>query len=128
MSTSQYLAQLIGPVMLAVACGLILQREAYRRMAREVLESPALTFLSGLLAAPTGLAVVLAHNVWVADWRLVVTALGWATFLGGVVRLIAPGQVRRLGTTMLDRRALMTAGAVTWLCAGALLTYVGYLR
>jgi hypothetical protein len=114
--------------MLAVALGLLANRERVRAIAGDVLESPALLFLSGLLALVAGMALVLAHNVWVGDWRLLLTVLGWATLLGGAARVIAPEQVRRLGTNFIERPAVVTAATALWLTAGLLLTYVGYVR
>ena len=37
-----------------------------------------------------GLAVVLTHNVWVADWPVLITILGWLTAIAGAFRLLAP--------------------------------------
>jgi hypothetical protein len=34
-----------------------------------------------VLALLAGLAVVNAHNLWVLDWRLIVTILGWLLIL-----------------------------------------------
>ena len=46
-------------------------------MADEFLRSRALIYLSGVLIHDGGLAIVLTHNVWVADWRVLITLLGW---------------------------------------------------
>ena len=63
MTTSTYLARLIGPVLLVAAVGALLNREAYKAMAQEFLRSPALIYLSGVLTMLAGVAVVL----WVAE-------------------------------------------------------------
>ncbi len=52
---------------------MLINRDGYRDMAREFLGSRALIYLAGILAFVPGLAMVLAHNVWVADWRIVIT-------------------------------------------------------
>ena len=33
-----------------------------------------------------GLAIVLVHNVWTFDWRVIITILGWLAVLGGIFR------------------------------------------
>jgi hypothetical protein len=128
MSTSIYLARLIGPVMLAAAIGLFLNREGYKAMAQEFLRSPALIYLSGVLTMLAGVAIVLAHNLWVADWRLLITVFGWLGAIGGAARIALPAATKAVGERMLDKPAWMTIGGVGWLAIGALLTFFGYFR
>jgi len=49
MSTSVFIARLIGPVMLVIGLAVLANQSAFRDMAEEFLASRALLFLSGLL-------------------------------------------------------------------------------
>jgi hypothetical protein len=128
MQTSIFLAQLMGPVLLAAAIGLLLDRAGYRAMALELLASPALIFLSGLLTMTAGLAIVLHHNVWVAGWPVLITIFGWLGAIGGAARMALPQLTRSVGETMLDKPAVLTVGGAAWAAIGALLCYFGYFR
>ena len=128
MPTSIFLAKLIGPVFLAVGVAMLLNGAAYRTLANSFLDNPALMFLSGLLTLPPGLAIVLTHNVWAADWRIVITIFGWLAVIGGAVRLLAPRQAVAVGRTMLGNPSAMTISAAVWLAIGALLCFFGYFR
>ena len=72
---------------------------------------------------------MLTHNVWVADWPVIITMLGWLTAIAGAIRIVAPEQVQAWG-----RRCLRTSdaarciGAAIWLALGAVLTFFGYIR
>ena len=68
MAQSIFLARLIGPFFAIVGAELLVNARPSARMAEEFLSSRALIFLSGLLTLPVGVAIVLTHNVWVADW------------------------------------------------------------
>jgi hypothetical protein len=127
MQTSTFLAQLIGPVLLVMGVGMVANRQGFRTMAEEFLASRALIFLAGLLALVPGLAIVLAHNVWAFDWRLIITLLGWLGVIGGVFRILFPQQVTAVGSAMLARGHALTAGGAAMLLIGAILTLVGYL-
>ena len=128
-TTSQFLAQLIGPVLLAGAIGMLANPTGMRAMAHEFLRSPALIYLSGLIVMAVGVAIVLTHNVWAADWRVLITLFGWAAAIGGAFRIILPGQVRKVGEAMLrGSNAVMTGAALVWLAVGALFCFVGYFR
>jgi hypothetical protein len=128
MQTSVFLARLIGPVMLVVGLAVFANQRAFRDMAEEFLASPALLFLSGLLIMPMGLAIVLTHNVWTADWRLLVTLFGWLNTIGGAVRLLAPVWVMQSGRAMLRRPYFVPIAAAIWAVLGLLFCLFGFLR
>jgi hypothetical protein len=44
-----------------------------------------------------GLSMVRVHNVWVADWRIIITLAGWFSVFGGVVRMLMPDKEAELG-------------------------------
>jgi hypothetical protein len=128
MSTSVFLARLIGPVALVAAAAMLLNVAAYRAMAREFLRSPSLIYLSGLLTMTAGLAIVLSHNLWVADWRAILTIFGWLATVGGAARIAFPDKVRSIGESMLAKNMALYVGVGIWLAIGAVLCYFGYLR
>jgi hypothetical protein len=119
--TSIFLAKLIGPILLAGAIGMLANQTVYRAVAEEFLRSRALIYLSGLLTMAAGLSLVLAHYVWAADWRVLITILGWLAAIGGAVRIILPQASETLGRRMLARPAAMHAGGIGWLAVGAML-------
>jgi hypothetical protein len=128
MQTSVFLARLIGPVMLVVGLAVFANQRAFRDMAEEFLASPALLFLSGLLIMPMGVAIVLTHNVWTADWRVLVTLFGWLNAIGGAVRLLAPATVMQTGRAMLRRPYFTPIAAAIWVVLGLLFCLFGFLR
>ena len=126
MSTSIFLARLIGPVMALVGVSLLVNEAAFRKMAEEFVVSPALIFFSGMILLPAGLAVVLSHNVWTLDWRVIITLLGWVAVISGALRVFAPDRATDVGKKLLDRKAFTTASAAFWLVVGAVLCYFGF--
>ena len=128
MQTSLYLAKLIGPTLIVIGIGMLINRDGYRAMAREFLGSRALIYLAGLLAFIPGLAMVLAHNVWVADWRIVITILGWLAAIGGAFRILFPQEVTRIGTRVIANPNTMLIGGVVTLVLGTVLSFYGYAR
>jgi len=128
MANSIFLAKLMGPVALVLAISLFMHTEAYRAMAHEFLHSSALIYLAGLLTMTAGLAVVLTHNVWVANWPVLITLFGWLATIGGAVRIAFPDQVRTMGESMLRKPMTMTIGGAIWLAVGTVLCFFGYFR
>ena len=128
MTTSIFLARLIGPVFLVVGAALLVNGVVLRALAQEFLNSHALIFLSGLITLPAGLAVVLSHNVWTPDWRVLVTILGWLLVVGGAVRLAAPQRAAAIGRTMFANPATMQISTGVTLLIGVLLCFFGYIH
>ncbi len=126
MSTSIFLARLIGPVMLAIGLAVFANPRGFRDMAEEFMASRALLFLSGLLIMPVGLAIVLTHNVWTADWRVLITIFGWLNVIGGALRLFAPPLLVKTGRTMLKQPHFTSIAAAIWVVLGLLFCFFGY--
>jgi hypothetical protein len=126
MQRSIYLAKLIGPVFAAMGVGLLLNGAIYRAMIDQFLQGYAFIYLSGLLVLPVCIALVLAHNVWTPDWRLIITLLGWIGALGGVVRITFPQVVQFIGNTVLTRSEVPIIAGFGVLVLGAVLSYFGY--
>ena len=126
MSNSVFIARLIGPVMLVIGLAVFANQRAFRELAEEFLASRALTFLSGLIIMPAGLAIVLTHNIWAVDGRVMITLFGWANAIGGAVRLIAPAYVMQTGRAMLKRPHFITVAAAIWIVAGSLFCLFGF--
>jgi hypothetical protein len=128
MSNSLFLARLIGPVMLVVGLAVFANQRGFREMAEEFLASRALMFLSGLILMPAGLAIVLTHNVWTADWRVLITLLGWLAAIGGALRLFGPLFVLKAGHAMLNKPYFTSIAAAIWVVLGLLFCLFGFLR
>ena len=128
MATSIFLARLIGPIALVIGLALIFNGAVYRAMTQQFLDSYALIFLAGMLTLAAGLATVLNHNVWSADWRVIITILGWLWIVGGAVRLGAPQFAASMGRSTLANPLTPKIGAAICLVLGALLCFFGYIH
>jgi hypothetical protein len=126
MTTSIFLAKLIGLFALALGLAVLLHGGGFRTLASEFLASPALIFLSGLITLPAGLAIVLTHNVWTPDWRVVITILGWLAVVTGLIRIFAPQRAAAKARTLVAHPTMPKIGAAIWLAIGALLCFYGY--
>jgi hypothetical protein len=62
----------------------------------EAAKNPLLIFLSGFGALIIGIMLVVSHNIWVWDWRLVITLIGWMTLIKGIIRIFYPEAVLKL--------------------------------
>ncbi|MFX7957267.1 hypothetical protein ABTK56_19925, partial [Acinetobacter baumannii] len=62
LSLSRFLAGLIGPVLLALAVSMVLNRGLVDTMAAELNHEITVILISGVLLLPTGLAILARHR------------------------------------------------------------------
>jgi hypothetical protein len=124
-----FLARLIGPIMLVLGIGMLVNRAYYRAMAEEVLANRALVILSGILIMTAGLAVVIsAPQMWGLGWPLLIMIVAMLALTGGALRLVFPEQSAAFGRSMLRNPQAIMIGGIIWVVIGAILCLVGYIR
>lgn len=125
-STSESIAGLIGPVLIAMAASMLLNRKSLPEMATQIGNDWALVMLSGVLLLVAGLAIVRVHNIWEASWRLIVTLLGWLSITGGLMRIMYPRQLSAMAPAIVESPARLVIPMFLLLLLGLFLTLKGY--
>ena len=126
MERSSFIAKLLGPFILVVGVGMLVNQSVYRSIISEFLHSAPLVYLSGLLILIAGLAIVNVHNSWTSGWSVVITVIGWLMLIGGMVRLVLPQMAIGIGTTVYGSGVALFVLAIVSLVLGGLLTFKGY--
>jgi hypothetical protein len=67
-------------------------------------EDHAVTVSTGYITFLLGLVTVIMHNVWVSDWRVAITVLGWITLLKGAIKIGFPDQVNKKAKMFKDQQ------------------------
>jgi hypothetical protein len=127
MDTSIFIAQLLGPPILLAGLSLIAHQSFYGGVAESVRNSPGLLYMMGMLRLLAGLAIVLVHNVWTWDWRVIITLMGWIALLRGVLILAAPEAVIGMTRRFLERDGMIPLLAAAAIVLGGALCFFGYV-
>ena len=93
MEISIYLARFWGSLFIILGLGSILLKFLGRVI--KYTEDRTITVSTGYITFLLGLITVVLHNVWVLDWRLPITILGWTTLLKGIEKISLPGRVNK---------------------------------
>jgi hypothetical protein len=125
--TSVFLARLLGPALLIVGIGILLNQRYYRGMTNEFVASRPLFYLASIIGVIAGLAIVLVHNVWTLNWRVLITLLGWINLIRGALSILLPEQSFAYGGRMMAGKHMPMIAAVIALLIGLVLSYFGYL-
>ena len=113
-----------GIVLLVLGLSFLLNGKSWGGIFRTLLVEPGQSFTMILLFMICGLLIVLGHNLWVADWRVLVTVTGWAAFIKCAVILIAPRLLTPY-SKVTDATFAMWArlGGLLWIVGGGIVTY-----
>ena len=69
-------------------------------------QDKAITVSTGYITFLLGLMTVVLHNVWVYDWRVMITLLGWVTLFKGVTKIAFPEHVHARAQAFRGRQSL----------------------
>jgi len=126
METSIFLARVIGLVGAVSVTAIMLRYKESLAFEGEAAKSSSTVYLSGFAFLILGALLVVGHSVWVFDWRLVITIMGWLVFLKGVGRILFPNAVRRMIEKKKNNRGFLL-GEVVVLIVSLYLLYHGFI-
>lgn len=118
-------AKILGPVYLIVGVALLLNGAYYKKVFEVFMKNEALMYYGGVISLIFGLLIVQTHNVWVANWSVVITLVGWMAVVKGARLLMFPQATEHWKKFILKGKGVMFA-KVTALVLGGFLTWMGF--
>ena len=116
MEISIFFAKLWGSFFVIFGLLFIITRQLGRTI--EMTDNKAFVISTGYITLLMGLATVILHNVWVYDWRVAITLLGWSTLLKGIGKIGFPELIHKQAQRFKSGQ---------WLSAAFLLLLGGWL-
>ena len=113
------LAALVGPVLIAIA----ITENPYVNPHLYDSQIPPVVYLNGTLIFIAGLSIIRVHNLWRANWTILLTGVGWLAALVGLVRMTFPSEhVAKVSPNSLP----VIVVELLIFALGVFLTYKGY--
>ena len=88
MDISIFFAQLWGSYFVIFGLLFIITRQLGKTI--EMTDNKSFVISTGYITLIMGLVTVILHNVWVADWKIAITILGWSTVIKGIQKIGFP--------------------------------------
>lgn len=126
MELSVFVARVLGVMYLSVGLGLFLFREAYILVLRKLLDSLAYAMFGGFIAIIGGMALVSYHNIWVNDWRIIITLIGWVALINGILIMVTPTYLKVFKSMLKVRMGIGLTLAIFMF--GAFFFYFGFIH
>jgi hypothetical protein len=126
METSYLLARVIGPYLMIAGIGLFISRKQYLELVDEFPQNKALTIAIGAISLMAGLLMLQFHNIWTANWPILITVFGWIVTLKGATALLFPNALLGMSKTYRNNDRLLNINTAITILFGAALCYMGY--
>ena len=90
MESTLFLAKGMSIFLLAFSLGYFLNPKHYSNLLKEYGKSKSTLFLHGYIEVVLGFLLVMSHNYWGHDWKLIVTLISWGVLIEGLLMLLFP--------------------------------------
>ena len=121
MEFTLFFAKLWGAFFVVFGFLFIITRQLGRTI--EMTDNKAFVISTGYITFLMGLVTVILHNVWVWDWRVAITILGWSTLLKGISKIGFPEMIHDQAQRFKQKQWL---SAIFLLILGVWLLWMGF--
>jgi len=124
--TDAQVFQLLGLAYLAAGLGMLINPKFYKRMIDQMLDSPAVIYVSGFMTLAVGYLLIAFYSTWGVNLRLILTVIGWIALFKGLSCIILPELLIKVSRGfMRSEKTVLGAGAVMT-ALGIVMMYVGF--
>lgn len=120
------IAQVAAIIYLSVAIGFLFNGKHYKDLIKDFFGNKGLLYLAGFITVIIGYIIIQKHNVWEYSWVVLVTLIGWAALIKGVLLLAFPDVMMAMSKPFMKKDVTITISIIT-LILGLVFGYYGFL-
>lgn len=124
MEVSIITAKIIALTYISFGIAVLREKAVFSQFIADFEKSPALIFLTGFIALIIGMLLVEHHNVWAKNWTVLITLIGWASLLKGIMLLAFPEAASQFKNLYSNTRV----SGIFIIAIGLLFGYFGFIR
>jgi len=124
---SIFLAKVLGLYLVIIGVAFLFKMEWIKKGALVALKDPGLGLLTAIITLIIGILLVVSHNIWRADWTVVITLIAWITFIKGIIRIYNPTFFTKWVESDSFQKVMVTSVIFT-LATGLFLIYFGFFH
>ncbi len=113
MCISLFFAQVIGVYLFLISLAMLIHSARFKRTMNEFLGHSALMSFAGGVSLIFGLVIVVSHNIWVTEWPILITIIGWILIVQGVMRIMFQETTIKVWKDMMSSTAYTL---LSWIC------------
>lgn len=106
MEITIFLARLWGSFFIIFGSLFIITKQLGKTI--EMTDNKAFVISTGYITMLMGLVTVILHNIWILNWTLAITLLGWFTLIKGIMKIGFPEQIHKQAQRFKKKQILST--------------------
>ena len=126
MNATLFIARMFGLYIIIMASILLFRRGIFIKFMEDFSKNYAVAFLTGIFTLIIGLAIVLTHNIWIWNWTVIITIVGWLSLIKGIWFIAFPDSMSKFASFYAKAKVFPVVHAVIALLVGIYLTYMGF--
>lgn len=75
---------------MSLGAGILFSSNYYKKAFVKLLENSTFLILGGFIAIILGILILENHNIWVKNWTVIITIIGWVALIKGVILIVFP--------------------------------------
>ncbi|SCA63745.1 Uncharacterized protein SCG7109_BA_00040 [Chlamydiales bacterium SCGC AG-110-M15] len=125
MQVSFFIAQALGLYLSIICIAILINPMEFRRKALALAKDESMVFSLSFLTLILGILMVISHNIWVFDWRALVSLLCWSTLIKGITFLMFPAELANWAECIY-KKVNLSILAIVYLAFGLFLCWKGF--
>ena len=126
MNISIFLAKALGLYLIFISIAYILNKKRFKPLLLNMMNNPELMLISGFIPLIIGILIVVSHNMWVKDWRVIITIVGWLALIKGINIILFPEFLVKMSIKWIHNNTAYYITFFFTLLMGVVLLYFGW--
>ena len=123
---SKILSKVIGIYFIIVSTAMLVDMHQFIGYVNELVNNAPLMFVTGFFTIIIGILMVVSHNIWRWNWRIIITFIGWLTLLKGVSIIYYPKFIDKTTALLMQNTTIGYSAASINFALGLLLCFLGW--
>ena len=102
MNSSVFIAKVFSYYVLIVAIPMLLKPKYFKKLIKDLLSDTVVVSVMSFFIIILGLVMIQVHNIWVNDWRIIITIISWWVLLKGFVMFYNPKLLMKINKPVLQ--------------------------
>ncbi len=126
MDTSVFVAKIFGLCYLIIGIGFMFNRKIFQQLMEDFCKNVIVAIYGGIFSLVIGVVLILTHNIWVANWTVMITIIGWLAFIKGIWLIVFPNTVSKFMQAYKKNEKMLIVHAAAAIIFGAVFTFFGF--
>ncbi len=128
MDTSKFLSKVIGIYLLIISIAMFVNTQQFTSYVNALINDTPLMFVVGFFTLILGILMVVSHNIWQWNWRVLITLIAWITLLKGASIIFYPYFIDSATIVFLHNMTASYVAMAVDFILGLILCYFGFKR